>query len=218
MVIAPIALVIAVAHILNKLATDSEIIVMNAAGMSPWRLFHAVHRRRRSWSSLMVAAISAYVAPEGSARAAPTGSPRCAPISSATSSSPAASPRSNSGLAFHIRERRPNGLLVGMFLDDRRDPKERITIIAEQRRDREERQRHLPAFCRTAASSATKAKQRDPNIVVFDRYAFDLSQFAGRQPGGQILGARALPLAADRARHRTIRSSRNSRTVPRRTA
>ena len=39
LVIAPIALVIAVAYVLNKLATDSEIIVMNAAGMSPWRLF-----------------------------------------------------------------------------------------------------------------------------------------------------------------------------------
>src|SRR5262245_13258704 len=35
LVIAPIALVIAVAYVLNKLSTDSEIIVMNAAGMRP---------------------------------------------------------------------------------------------------------------------------------------------------------------------------------------
>ncbi len=41
LVIAPIALMIAVAHVLNKLSTDSEIIVMNAAGMSPWFLFRA---------------------------------------------------------------------------------------------------------------------------------------------------------------------------------
>ena len=39
LVIAPIALLIAVAHVLNKLSNDSEIIVMNAAGMSPWGLF-----------------------------------------------------------------------------------------------------------------------------------------------------------------------------------
>jgi len=32
-VIAPVALVVAAAHILHKLATDSEIIVMNGAGM-----------------------------------------------------------------------------------------------------------------------------------------------------------------------------------------
>src|SRR6185503_11215432 len=38
LVIAPIALLIAVAHTLNKMSTDSEIIVMNAAGMSPWIL------------------------------------------------------------------------------------------------------------------------------------------------------------------------------------
>src|SRR5665647_891617 len=39
LVIAPIALMIAVSHTLNRLATDSEIIVMNAAGVSPIRLF-----------------------------------------------------------------------------------------------------------------------------------------------------------------------------------
>ena len=35
------------------------------------------------------------------------------------------------GLAFYIRERRPNGLLVGLLMDDRRDPAQRVTIIAE---------------------------------------------------------------------------------------
>ena len=39
LVIAPIALVIAVGHTLNRLNTDSEIVVMNASGMSPWRIF-----------------------------------------------------------------------------------------------------------------------------------------------------------------------------------
>jgi lipopolysaccharide export system permease protein len=39
LIIAPVALVMAIAHTLNRLATDSEIIVMNAAGMPPWRLF-----------------------------------------------------------------------------------------------------------------------------------------------------------------------------------
>src|ERR1700736_200005 len=39
MIIAPVAFMVAMAFVLNKLATDSELIVMNAAGMSPWRLF-----------------------------------------------------------------------------------------------------------------------------------------------------------------------------------
>src|SRR6201998_1005412 len=40
LIISPIALMIAISHTLNKLATDSEIIVMNAAGLSPFALFH----------------------------------------------------------------------------------------------------------------------------------------------------------------------------------
>ena len=58
-------------------------------------------------------------------------SPKRAPIWSPTLSSPAASPSIDHGLAFYIRERRPNGLLVGLLMDDRRDLKERVTIIAE---------------------------------------------------------------------------------------
>src|ERR1700757_835136 len=41
-IIAPIALMIAVAHVLNKLGNDSELIVMNAAGMPPAVLFRPV--------------------------------------------------------------------------------------------------------------------------------------------------------------------------------
>ena len=163
MMIAPIALVVAVAHILNKLATDSEIIVMNArrhvarGGCSA--PFMAVTRRRLDHAG---PAISAYVAPREPARCCATGSPKCAPTSSATSCSPAASPRSSSGLTFHIRERRPNGLLVGIFIDDRRDPDGARHHPRRARRDREERQRHLPAARRTAACSGTRPSSAIP--------------------------------------------------------
>ena len=46
MMIAPIALVMAAAHVLNKLSSDSEIIVMNAAGVSPWRLLRCRRLQR----------------------------------------------------------------------------------------------------------------------------------------------------------------------------
>ena len=35
------------------------------------------------------------------------------------------------GLTFHIRERRNDGQLLGIFIDDRRDPKERVTSLSE---------------------------------------------------------------------------------------
>ena len=64
LVIAPIALVIAVAHVLNKLSTDTEIIVMNAAGMSPWVLFRGFITVAIV-VAIGVTAISAYFAPKG---------------------------------------------------------------------------------------------------------------------------------------------------------
>ena len=62
MIIAPIAFMVAMAHVLNKLANDSELIVMNAAGMPPlilFRPFLAV----AAVVSVLVAILSVYVAP-----------------------------------------------------------------------------------------------------------------------------------------------------------
>lgn len=176
LVIAPIALVVAVAHVLNKLGTDSEIIVMNAAGMPPWRLFHPF-LITTIVVSLMVSAISAYVAPEGlrMLRRWLT-EVRTDLVSNIVQ--PGRFVPIERGLAFHIRERRTNGLLVGILLDDRRDEKERVTIVAEQG---EILKNESGSFLVLENGSIQRheAKQRDPNIVVFDRYAFDLSQFAG---------------------------------------
>ena len=91
MVIAPIALVIAVVYSLNKLSTDSEIIVMNAAGMSPWRLFRAFFAVALVVAAI-VAATSAYLSPKG-LRELRNASSRRAPISSPASYSRAASRR-----------------------------------------------------------------------------------------------------------------------------
>src|SRR6202521_5390704 len=41
-VIAPIAFVIAVVYAIDKLNGDAELVVMNAAGMSPWRVVPAI--------------------------------------------------------------------------------------------------------------------------------------------------------------------------------
>jgi len=63
MVIAPIALLIAVMHTLNRLATDSEIIVMNAAGLSPWR-FLRPFLIATLLVSLLVSFLSIYFVPK----------------------------------------------------------------------------------------------------------------------------------------------------------
>jgi lipopolysaccharide export system permease protein len=149
MMIAPIALVMAAAHVLNKLGSDSEIIVMNAAGVSPWRLL-----RPFLWAAQVRADILTNIVQPG----------RFTTVSG--------------NLTFHIADRKPNGLLVGIFVDDRRDPHEHATYLAEEG---EIVKNENGSFLVLEGGSIQRLEtgQRDPRIVIFDRYAFDLSKFTG---------------------------------------
>ncbi len=84
------------------------------------------------------------------------------------------------GLTFHIRERQPDGQLLGIFVDDRRDPKEQSTILAEQGQIVQNNQGTF-LFLQTGSVQRHPSDDRDPTIVLFDRYAFDLSRMAGSQ-------------------------------------
>jgi lipopolysaccharide export system permease protein len=175
LVIAPIALVMAVAYVLNKLGNDSELIVMNSAGMPPWRLFRPFFAVTIV-VSLMELMISAYFAPEGlrMLRRWLT-EVRTDLVSNIVQ--PGRFISIERGLVFHIRERRPNGLLVGLMVDDRRDEKERVTILAEQGEIRKNAGNSI-LILRNGSIQRHELKQRDPNIVLFDSYGFDLSQFS----------------------------------------
>jgi len=82
-----------------------------------------------------------------------------------------------SGVTFHIRERRNNGQLFGVFLDDRRNPNERITIIAEVG-ELVESDNGTFLILQNGILQRQQPEERDPAMVAFDSYAFDLSQFA----------------------------------------
>jgi len=69
-------------------------------------------------------------------------------------------------------------LLAGLLMDDRRDPLVRVTIVAELgEMVKNENGSYL--LLQNGSIQRHETKQRDPSIVVFDRYAFDLSQFGG---------------------------------------
>jgi lipopolysaccharide export system permease protein len=176
MIIAPIALMIAAAHVLNKLATDSEIIVMNAAGMPPWRLFLGFLTVTVLVSAL-VAVVSAYVAPKSLRELRRMAAEIRADLV-ANIVQPGRFTSLERGLTFHIRERRADGLLLGIFVDDRRDPKEQATILAEKG-DILENDRGTFLILDTGSVQRHQADERDPTIVLFDRYAFDLSRLTG---------------------------------------
>jgi lipopolysaccharide export system permease protein len=179
LVIAPVALVLAVSQNLHKLASDSEIIVMNGAGMRPWRLLQPF-MAATVVASLLLISISAYFAPE-SLRTLRRWLTEVRTDLVSNIVQPGRFIAIESGLAFNIRERRPNGLLVGLLMDDRRDPQQRVTILAERGEILKNQQGNF-LILENGSIQRHELKQRDPNIVLFDRYAFDLSQFGGSGP------------------------------------
>ena len=179
LVIAPIALLIAVAHMLNKMSTDSEIIVMNAAGMSPWLLFRAF-LSVAVVVSLLVTVVSAYFAPKGLRMLGDWLTEVRADVVT-NLVQPGRFVSIENGVTMRIRERRSNGQLAGIFLDDQRDPAQRVTMIADIG-DLLDNAQGTFLVLQNGMVQRFEAKQRDPTMVVFDRYAFDLSQLV---PGQQ---------------------------------
>jgi lipopolysaccharide export system permease protein len=178
LVIAPIALLIAAAHTLNKMSTDSEIIVMNAAGMSPWLLFRSF-LSVAIVVSILVTAISAYGAPKGLRMLRDWLTEVRANVVS-TIVQPGRFTSIESGVTIHIRERRNNGQLMGIFLDDRRNPNERMTVLAEYG-ELVDNDTGTFLILQQGLVQRQQVTERDPAMVKFDRYAFDLSQFSGGQ-------------------------------------
>jgi lipopolysaccharide export system permease protein len=182
LVIAPLALVVAVGHTLNRLNTDSEIVVMNASGMSPWRVFRPFLTTTLVVSAL-VAVVSAYVAPKG-LRELRDWATKVKADFVVNIVQPGRFLSIERGLTFHIRERRADGQLLGIFIDDRRDPNERVTLLAEYGEIVEIGRGTFLVLINGSVHRLETART-DPTIVKFERYAFDLSRFAG----GPQLGA-----------------------------
>ena len=172
LVIAPIALLIAIAHVLNKMSTDSEIIVMNAAGMSPWILFRAF-LSVAVVVSIGVLVISAYFAPKGLRMLTDMLTEVSADVVT-NLVQPGRFVSIESGVVMRVRERRSNGQLAGIFLDDQRDPAQRVTIIADTG-ELLDNANGTFLVLQQGMVQRFQAKQPDPTMVVFDRYAFDLS-------------------------------------------
>jgi lipopolysaccharide export system permease protein len=187
LVIAPIALVIAVAFTINKLNTDSEIVVMSAAGMAPWRLFRPF-LAVAIVVTLMVAGIAAYLAPKGLQELRDWVTKVRTDVV-ANIVQPGRFISIEPGLTFHLRERRPNGQLVGIFMDDKRDPKEHATFLAEYGEIVESNNSTFMLLY-NGSMQRLEAGKLDPTIVLFDRHAFDLSRFGTGMPQATVYGAR----------------------------
>ena len=174
-VISPIALMVAISHTLNKLATDSEIIVMNAAGFSPIRLFRPFAYATCA-VALLVAFIAAFLAPDGLRRIKQWDAEITADVLT-NILQPGRFAQLDQNLTIRIRERQPGGLLKGIFIDDRRDPKLRTTIVADHgtvvKNDH-------GSFLVLENGNLQRFEigKREPAMIEFTKNAFDMSQYS----------------------------------------
>jgi lipopolysaccharide export system permease protein len=176
-IIAPIALMIAISHTLNKLATDSEIIVMNAAGFSPIRLFRPF-LYATVVVSILVAFIGAYLSPDAMRRIKNWDTEITADVLT-NILQPGRFAQLEPNLTVRIRERQPGGLLVGIFIDDRRDPKERDSIVAD-RGTVSKNDKGTFLILEDGNLEQFKDGKADPALIAFKSYGFDMSKYSNR--------------------------------------
>ena len=176
MIIAPIALFIAILYSLNKLNSDSELIVMSASGLSPARLMRPFATLTLLTAGL-VAVMSIYVMPWSFHALRDL-------ITEVRSDfltrvvRPGMFTTLDQGFVFHYRERGPNGELLGVFMQDRRDPDKVTSYLAEQGQTVSTDDASYLVL-EKGSVQRQQANSRDAALVAFDRYAVDLAQFGG---------------------------------------
>lgn len=181
MIIAPIALFVAVIYSLNKLNSDSELIIMNAAGMSPLRVF-----RPLGLLTLGVCALVAYI----SLIATPNSFRSLRDILTQVRADvvtrflqEGSFTNLDKGITFHYREKSASGAMLGIFIYDSRDPQKPKTYLAERGQIVETQG---AAYIVLERGSIHQRGQNVENaIVAYDQYAIDMDQFG--QDGGKVI-------------------------------
>lgn len=173
-IIAPVSLFIAVLYTLNRLNGDSELIVMSATGLSPFGILRPFIILSLIVASL-VAMLTLWVMPQSFMILRDVVTKIRADVVSNIVREGQFT-QLDKGIIFHFREKSGPALL-GIFIQDRRDPERTAIYVAE-------RGQTIEAGGQSYLLLENGSVQREnkinpiPQIVTFQRYAFDLSQFS----------------------------------------
>lgn len=178
--IAPVALFMATVYTLNRLNGDSELIVMNAAGIAPRRLTRPFVVLTIA-TAVLVAWMSLIVMPAGF-RALRDLITLIRADFVANVVKEGQFVTLNSGVTFHYRERQGDALM-GIFMQDRRDPAQPAIYIAERGRTVEAEGSSFLMLEKGTIQRETK-KSDTTSIISFERYALNLSALSGESTGG----------------------------------
>lgn len=126
----PISAFVASVYVANRLTQESELVVMQATGFSPWRMARPV-----LWFGLIVAAMMAilmHVLVPGSRGALAERTAEISQNVTARFLTEGQFTHPSAGLTFYIRELAPTGELLDMFLADERVADRRVTYTARK--------------------------------------------------------------------------------------
>lgn len=186
-IIAPFSFLIAALHTLNRLNTDSELIVLTASGSTVWAaarpllalallvsvFLGVVNHAAQPWSMRLLKDYLLQVRTDLLTQV----------IQPGRFSSP------ENGLMFHIRERSLNGELIGLVMHDTRDAAQAQTYLAE--RGVIVKQDGAAFLVMTGGHILRRAEAKEPaQIVAFDKYAVDLDRFEPQSGGAGELRPR----------------------------
>lgn len=173
-IVAPIAFLIACLYSLNKLNLDSELIIMTASGATVWR-FIMPYAVLGLIVSFLVLMSNLFIQPASlqQLRSYIT-QVRADLITHVLQAGKFSSPTGK--MTFHIRDREKNGDLLGMLVNDERNHKVRLTYLAEKgRMIKLDDNVYLKM---TNGHIHRKLSEKDDvQIVKFDQYIFDLTEF-----------------------------------------
>ncbi len=177
-VVAPVALLIATIHMLNRLHNDSGIIILTAAGATIWRLM----RPFALLGAIVFAFVwisNAYLSPYSLRMLRDyLVEVRTDLISQVIQPGNFISPEN--GLTFHIRDREADGTLRGLMVNDARSDAETLTYLAERGKVvKKDGQSFI--IMREGHIHQVDDSREDVQVIAFDSYVFDISELAPQE-------------------------------------
>ncbi|MGH1417574.1 MAG: LPS export ABC transporter permease LptF [Hyphomicrobiaceae bacterium] len=181
-IIAPFAMLIAVMQTLNRLNSDSELIVLTASGATIWSV-----GRPLILLGFLVSVAVAFTNHVGMPWSLQklrdyVVQVRTDLLSQVIQPGRFSSPEK--GLTFHIRERSANGELLGLVMHDTRNPKEPQSYLAERGQIVKQDPDAFMVMTNGHIMRSNDPKSA-PEIIEFQKYAIDLEQFDRKQNGSR---------------------------------
>lgn len=178
-IVAPVALLVAALHTLNRLSGDSELIVISASGSTSWRVMRPFLLLAGIVCAFVVVS-NLYLAPQ-SMRVLRDYTIKVRTDLIAQVLQPGKFSSPESGLTIHMAERTENGNLQGLMIHDERDPSQIMTYLAEDGQIMKRDDDKALLIMRNGHIHRQDGNSKAVQIVVFDSYLFDLSQFGPKE-------------------------------------